>query len=109
MALAGIINEMQAQQWLTVYGHPAWSFLTIHDQGGYSAIELKSLFLQEMAQRGFLLGGGHNLNYAHKARDIDALLIAYKAVIALLAETIEQQDFAVKFKGELLEPVFKVR
>jgi len=107
--LAMIINEMQAQQWLTVCGHPAWSFLTIQDRGGYSAIELKSLFLQEMAQRGFLLGGGHNLNYAHKARDIDALLVAYKAVLALLAETIEQQDFAVKFKGELLEPVFKVR
>lgn len=109
MGLEKIINEMQAQHWLSLHGHPAWSFLTIHDQGGYSAIQLKSLFLQEMAKRGFLLGGGHNLNYAHKMADIEALLTAYKEVLSLLAATIEQQDFATTFKGELLQPVFKVR
>jgi len=107
--LEKIINEMQAQHWLSLSGHPAWSFLTISEQGSYSAIQLKSLFLQEMAQRGFLLGGGHNLNYAHKTKDIEALLIAYKEVLTLLAKTIEQQDFSTKFKGELLQPVFKVR
>ncbi|MBL4942736.1 MAG: aminotransferase class III-fold pyridoxal phosphate-dependent enzyme [Colwellia sp.] len=104
-----IINDMQAQQWLSVSGHPAWSFLNIHEQGAYSAIQLKSLFLQEMAQQGFLLGGGHNLNYAHKTEDIDALLEAYRQVLALLADTIENEDFNTRFKGELLEPVFKVR
>ncbi|PCH97333.1 MAG: aspartate aminotransferase family protein [Gammaproteobacteria bacterium] len=104
-----IIKELQAQQWLSVSGHPAWSFLNIHEQGAYSAIQLKSLFLQEMAQQGFLLGGGHNLNYAHKTEDINALLEAYRQVLALLADTIVQQNFNVRFKGELLEPVFKVR
>ena len=100
---------MQAQQWLSVAGHPAWSFLNIGKQGVYSAIELKSLFLQEMAQHGFLLGGGHNLNYAHKSDDIEALLIAYRQVLSTLADTIIKEDFATRFKGELLEPVFKVR
>ena len=107
--LAGIINDMKAQEWLSVSGHAVWSFLNIGAHGTYSAIELKSLFLQEMAQRGFLLGGGHNLNYAHKSSDIDALLTAYQAVLPLLAETIRNEDFSLKFKGELLEPVFKVR
>ncbi|MFT7005702.1 MAG: glutamate-1-semialdehyde 2,1-aminomutase [Colwellia sp.] len=104
-----IIDDMQAQHWLSLSGHPVWSFLTISDQGGYSTIQLKSLFLQEMAQQGFLLGGGHNLNYAHKAKDIEALLGAYKKVLSVLAKTIEQQSFATQFTGELLEPVFKVR
>ena len=104
-----IINDMQAQQWLSVTGHPVWSFLNIGEHGAYSAIELKSLFLQEMAQRGFLLGGGHNLNYAHKNSDIDALLTAYRQVLAILAETVIKEDFNRRFKGELLEPVFKVR
>tara|TARA_R110001583_G_scaffold9788_2_gene45922 strand:- start:38022 stop:39311 length:1290 start_codon:yes stop_codon:yes gene_type:complete len=104
-----IIDDMQAQHWLSLSGHPVWSFLTISDQGGYSTIQLKSLFLQEMAQQGFLLGGGHNLNYAHKAKDIEALLGAYKKVLSVLAETIEQQNFTTLFKGELLEPVFQVR
>ncbi|MCW8863845.1 MAG: aminotransferase class III-fold pyridoxal phosphate-dependent enzyme [Colwellia sp.] len=107
--LSEIINDMQAQQWLSVSGHAVWSFLNIAAHGKYSAIKLKSLFLQEMAQRGFLLGGGHNLNYAHKSSDIDALLTAYQDVLPLLAETIKNEDFSMKFKGELLEPVFKVR
>lgn len=104
-----IINAMQAQKWLSVTGHPVWSFLNINACGIYSAIELKSLFLQEMAQRGFLLGGGHNLNYSHKTNDIEALLHAYKEVLQLLADTINKEDFSSRFKGELLEPVFKVR
>lgn len=107
--LAQIIDDLQAQHWLTLSGHPAWSFLVINAQGDYSAIELKSLFLQEMALRGFLLGGGHNLNYSHKDEDINALLIAYKEVLNILIQTIEDKDFHNKFHGELLSPVFKVR
>ena len=107
--LEKIIDDMQAQHWLSLSGHPVWSFLTISEQGGYSAIQLKSLFLQEMSQQGFLIGGAHNLNYAHKVKDIEALLDAYKVVLPVLATTIEQQNFATRFKGELLEPVFKVR
>lgn len=107
--LAQIINDLQAQQWLTLCGHPSWSFLIINAQGGYSALELKSLFLQEMALRGFLLGGGHNLNYSHKSEDIDALLISYREVLNILMQTIENKDFHCKFYGELLSPVFKVR
>ncbi|MFT7431168.1 MAG: glutamate-1-semialdehyde 2,1-aminomutase, partial [Colwellia sp.] len=107
--LKAIINDMQAQEWLSVTGHPVWSFLNISEQGSYSAIELKSLFLQEMAQHGFLLGGGHNLNYAHKSSDIESLLVAYRQVLATLAETIIKEDFTTRFKGELLTPVFKVR
>ena len=104
-----IIDDMQGSHWLSLNGHPSWSFLTIKEHGGYSAIQLKSLFLQEMAQRGFLLGGGHNLSYAHKSIDIDALLDAYKIVLNILATTIEQQSFATQFRGDLLKPVFKVR
>lgn len=107
--LQEIINDMKAEKWLSISGHPVWSFLNIGEQGKYSAIELKSLFLQEMAQHGFLLGGGHNLNYAHKNKEIDALLNAYRDVLATLAETIAEEDFATRFNGKLLEPVFKVR
>lgn len=107
--LANIIEQLDAHSWLSQSGHPAWSFLNIADKAPYSAIELKSLFLQEMAKRGILLGGGHNLNYAHKASDIDTLLVAYQEVLTLLADTIKQENFASMFHGELLEPVFKVR
>ncbi len=103
------IEDLQAQSWLSTAGHPAWSFLMIGEKGGYTAIELKSLFLQEMAARGILLGGGHNLSYAHKSSDIDNLLSAYQDVLMVLDNTIKNKDFDSIFKGQLLEPVFKVR
>jgi glutamate-1-semialdehyde 2,1-aminomutase len=103
------IEDLQAQSWLSTAGHPTWSFLMIGEKGGYTAIELKSLFLQEMAARGILLGGGHNLSYAHKSSDIDNLLSVYQDVLMVLANTIKNKDFDNIFKGQLLEPVFKVR
>ena len=109
LGLNEIINDMQAQQWLSVTGHPAWSFLNIGEHGPYNALELKSLFLQEMSARGFLLGGGHNLNYAHKQADIEALLSAYQEVLAFIDDTVKQKCLNTRFHGELLAPVFKVR
>jgi glutamate-1-semialdehyde 2,1-aminomutase len=107
--LAEQIKQLHAESWLSLSGHAVWSFLNIGGQGDYSAIELKSLFLQEMAIQGFLIGGGHNLNYSHKSTDIDALLSAYKKVLPILASTIKNKNFDTAFRGELLEPVFKVR
>jgi glutamate-1-semialdehyde 2,1-aminomutase len=107
--LTTVIDKYNAQLWLTLTGHPSWSFLVIKDHGNYTQLQLKSLLLQEMSKRGILLGGGHNLSFAHKEQDIEKLLTAYEEVIAILIDTIAKQDFNERFHGELLEPVFKVR
>ncbi|GLX77633.1 glutamate-1-semialdehyde 2,1-aminomutase [Thalassotalea insulae] len=107
--LCKLIDELNANEWLSVTGHPAWSFLHITDYGNYSALQLKSLLLQEMAARGILLGGGHNLNFAHQKEDIDALLNAYQEVLSLIKSTVKHENFEHVFHGKLLEPVFKVR
>ena len=108
--LETLIEKYQAGQWLSLAGHPAWSFLVMTDAAPYSVIELKSLLLQEMLERGMLVGGGgHNLNFAHKESHIDALLNVYDEVIGLLSQVIKEQNFADHFRGELLQAVFKVR
>lgn len=104
-----LITSLGAEGWLSTTGHPAWSFLIMNDCAPYSALQLKSLFLQEMATRGFLLGGGHNLNYAHQISDIDRLLTAYEQVITILLDVVNKKNFDDVFYGELLAPVFKVR
>ena len=109
IGLNQLIINFEASEWLSTTGHPSWSFLIMNDCEPYSALELKSLFLQEMSARGFLLGGGHNLNYAHQTSDIDRLLIAYEQVIAILINVIKKQNFDDIFNGQLLSPVFKVR
>ena len=108
-SLQQLTTQLGAPNWLKVCGHPAWSFLQLLDSDNYSSWQLKSLFLQEMNQRGQLLGGGHNLNYAHQEEHIDALIEAYTEVLPLLAETIARQDFEQKFHGNVLQPLFKVR
>lgn len=107
--LQQILTEMGNPSWLKLCGHPSWSFLQILDCAPYSSWQLKSLFLQEMAQKGILLGGGHNLNYSHQSEDISELLGAYSEVLPLLAKTIDQQNFEQKFHGKVLKPLFKVR
>ena len=50
---------------LSVSGHPTWGFLNIRDANGYSAFEIKTLFLQEVFARGILTNYGgtvHQLN-----------------------------------------------
>ncbi|MBU2869963.1 aminotransferase class III-fold pyridoxal phosphate-dependent enzyme [Colwellia sp. E2M01] len=107
--LDSLIEQYQAHDWLSVCGHASWSFFMIKDKGDYSAIELKSLFLQNMLENGILINASHNLNYAHKKQDIENLLRIYEQTIKLLIETIEQKSFAMVFHGKLLEPVFRVR
>ena len=62
-----------------------------------------------MSARGFLLGGGHNLNYSHKNEDIDTLLTAYREILSLLNETVKKENFEDIFQGQVLQPLFKVR
>ncbi len=107
--LQNIVIKLGSPKWLNVCGHPAWSFLQLLDSENYSSWQLKSLFLQEMNQRGLLLGGGHNLNFSHQTSDIKILLNAYQDVLTLIADTIIQQNFEQVFRGQVLQPLFKVR
>ena len=108
-SLQDIVRQLGSPSWLNICGHPSWLFLQILDSEPYSSWQLKSLLLQEMNQRGFLLGGGHNLNYSHQYSDIKELVTAYQAVLPLLAQTIHKQNFEENFHGKVLQPLFKVR
>lgn len=107
--LTTIIDNNHVGDWLSVCGHPSWSFLLIKNKAPYSALELKSLYLQEMLKNGILINASHNLNYAHKEQDIDNLLVAFEQTLQVLIATINQQNFTDNFHGKVLEPVFKVR
>jgi glutamate-1-semialdehyde 2,1-aminomutase len=69
-------------------GHPAWSFLHIKEQEQYTALEIKTFFLQEMFKRGILTLGSHNLSFSHTKADIDSLLGVYQESTALLTTVL---------------------
>lgn len=93
----------------SVSGHPSWTFLNIADANGISAFETKTLFMQEMFERGILAFGTHNLSFAHNDADIDALLSVYDAVLPLLATAVNERRVRQLLKCAPLEPLFKVR
>ena len=94
---------------LKITGHPAWSFLVIDDAEGYDSFEIKTLFLQEMFERGILTTGSHNMSYAHSEEDVVKLLAAYDEVFAILRDAIRERRIAQLLRCDPLKPLFEVR
>jgi glutamate-1-semialdehyde 2,1-aminomutase len=90
-------------------GHPAWSFLSFDDAPGASSWEIKTLFLQEVFERGILTLGTHNISYAHSNEDIDRLLQVYDEVLPFLAEAVGKGAVRQYLRCEPLVPLFRVR
>lgn len=104
-----LIDKHTAGAFLSISGHPTWSFLNIKDAEPYTSWELKTLFMQELFERGILAYGTHNLSYSHSDADIERLLQAYDEVFAILTKTVREQALAQVLKCAPLQPLFKVR
>lgn len=103
-----IIRKHGLEQAIDVKGHPSWSFLVMHDVGEINAFMIKTLFMQEMHQAGFLSFGTHNISYAHTAEQIEELLDVYDTIFAKIAKALDG-DFLSYLTTEPLVPLFKVR
>lgn len=90
-------------------GHPSWSFLHIKSQNNFSTLQIKTYFLQEMFKRGILILGSHNLSLAHTKKEVDQLIKTYSEVLPLIKVSINNKTLLDKIKGDVLEPLFKVR
>jgi glutamate-1-semialdehyde 2,1-aminomutase len=94
---------------ISIAGHPSWSFLLLKDMPGVSQWEIKTLLLQELFARGILSLGTHNLSYAHTVGDIDRLLTVYDEVFPLLRAGALEGKMSELLRCEPLQPLFRVR
>ncbi|HEX7638972.1 MAG TPA: aminotransferase class III-fold pyridoxal phosphate-dependent enzyme [Burkholderiaceae bacterium] len=111
-AMAGaarVIEEHGLQDLFAINGHPTWSFLTIKDGRGATAFEIKTLWMQEILERGILSVGTHNVNYAHSREDIDRLIAVYAEVLPFIGRTLDAGKLREALRCEPLVPLFKVR
>lgn len=90
-------------------GHPSWTFLLFGEAAGATSFELKTLYMQEVLDRGILTFGTHNLSLAHDDGHIDRLLTVYDEVFPLLARAARDGDVRDHLRCEPLQPLFKVR
>ena len=111
-AMAGaarVIEEHGLQDLFAINGHPTWSFLTIMYFRQETAYEIKTLWMQEILERGILSVGTHNVNYAHSREDIDRLIAVYAEVLPFIGRTLDAGKLREALRCEPLVPLFKVR
>lgn len=104
-----IVEKHGLDDIFSLSGHPSWSFLNIRDARGATAFEIKTLWMQELLQRGMLSVGSHNVNYAHSASDIRALLDAYADVLPMIGRTLDEGRLHDALRCAPLVPLFRVR
>ncbi len=104
-----LIDKHSCSDFLSVGGHPSWSFFIIKDTPAATSWEIKTLWLQEIFTRGILSIGTHNLTHAHTDADVDALIAAYDQVLPILAASVADKRVTQYLRCKPLEPLFKVR
>jgi len=104
-----LIQEHEVHAFLSASGHPSWSFLNFNDSDGTSSWEIKTLWLQEVLQRGILSLGTHNLSLAHTDADVDRLLQVYDEVFPLLRDAVRNRAVRQYLKCDPLQPLFRLR
>ncbi|MBO6899851.1 MAG: aminotransferase class III-fold pyridoxal phosphate-dependent enzyme [Rhizobiaceae bacterium] len=104
-----LIAKHGCERFLGYAGHPSWSFLTMQDADGTSSFEIKTLWMQEMLERGIISVGTHNISYAHTGADVDKLLGAYDEIFPLLKSAVEERAIRQYLRCEPLKPLFRVR
>jgi len=82
-----------------VGGDPALPFMLPRDGLGSGEPEIRTWFLQEMFERGFLVLGAHALSYVHTENDVDRLLAAYAEVLPKLAAAIRDKTLPALLKA----------
>jgi glutamate-1-semialdehyde 2,1-aminomutase len=108
-SLNEVIKENDATAMFSIQGHPSWTFLTLEDAGPYSSMEIKTLLLQKLFERGILCLGTHNLSYAHQPGDIETLVATYAAVLPELQACVNDRTLHTELRCEALTPLFTPR
>ena len=107
--LGELIGQSGSGEFLSTAGHPSWSFLLIRDTEKADQWAIRTLFLQEMLQRGVLTLGTHNMSFAHSDEDVDQILSVYSDVLPILAAAVRDSTVADQLQCEPLKPLFRVR
>ena len=88
-------------------GLPPWTIVTFKDTAPWTALQLKTLFQQEMLRRGVLFSGSQFISLAHGDEDIARTLDAYRESMRVLRFALDQQAVDALRQGQVNEAVFR--
>lgn len=107
--LSQIISDNDLSSIFSVAGHQTWNFLLMRDTERYTQWHVKTLVIQEMLLRGILTIGSHNLSYSHSDEDVERLLGAYREVLPMVKDAVQNKKLEGYLRCSVLEPLFKIR
>jgi glutamate-1-semialdehyde 2,1-aminomutase/spore coat polysaccharide biosynthesis protein SpsF len=88
-------------------GMAPWTIVQFRDAHGWSSLQLKTLFQQEMIRRGVLFSGSQFLSLAHTDAVVDETLDACREAMRVLRFAIDHQCLHLLLRGGVNEPVFR--
>ncbi len=102
-------GEAGLQDRIACVGRPSWSLVNFLDEEGEWSYLLYSLFMQEVAKRGVLMVGSHDMSAAHDVESTEKTLEVYAEAVKTLAGWLGEADPARFLEGPLIQPVFRAR
>ena len=104
-----LVAEHGLQDTIQLRGWAPWKLMSIVDHANGSAQAIKTMAIYELAARGVLSVGSHNICYSHTAEDFAQTQAAYAGVFGAIREALDSGDLEKVLKVPVIEPVFRVR
>jgi hypothetical protein len=104
-----LLKENGLLGFIEVKGKPCWQVFSIHENGGFTDLEIKSYLQQEILKAGYLWYGQHNISFSHTKKDFEGLLKTYSVIFQNLKKLLDSKTLKENIEGGLITNVFKVR
>ncbi len=101
-----IAQELGIDQYTKCTGYNCRSMVTFDASAG-DPLVLKTFVQQEMIKRGVLWAGFHNMCYSHTDSDVAYTLSAYREVLSLLKQAVQNGNVRDLLRGEPVQAVFR--
>jgi glutamate-1-semialdehyde aminotransferase/spore coat polysaccharide biosynthesis protein SpsF (cytidylyltransferase family) len=88
-------------------GMAPWTVITFVDHAGWSGLQLKTLFQQEMIRHGILFSGSQFISLSHSDEDIQRTIDAYREAFKVLRFALDCQAVDALTLGQPIELVFR--
>lgn len=94
---------------MVLRGKDPWMILDVRDHPKARKQAIKTLLVKELLAGGVLIGASHNVTFAHTPSDVNQILDAYQAALAVVAAELATGRLEDRLPCPVVEPVFAVR
>ena len=105
-----LISHNSLEDYFQFQGMPPWKIISLSEKISEQKQQgIKTMLIYEMAARGVLTLGSHNISYAHNSEDLAHVLQAYDETFKVISKALDSNNFEAEMKVSPLVPVFSVR